>query len=165
MPAGAEARNIALALAIRGEGLDMTRHRIVALAAALLSACNSYTSAIPALPVSVEPYEGKSCQQLAEALESVAARAETLRFQLDEEAAQDRRNAPAELLVFGTSWLLTQHLGQRKQREADYARLKGERNALQRVMTAQRCDAARAESATTGASAAAQLPAAVSSAP
>jgi len=96
------------------------------------------TAAKDVAPIDASPaaYQGYSCEQIAAETARIDARAQPLGARLDEAAQHDRAILVAALLVFAPALLA---LGGTKEEEAEYARLRGERAALDRSAAGQGC--------------------------
>lgn len=111
-------------------------------AAALLSltmACmGCATSSKDIAPAYISPmqYQSYDCDQLAGELGRIQTRVNQLTGRLDEAATNDKVLMGVGLILF---WPALFALGGTKQQEAEYARLRGEYDALQQVAIQKKC--------------------------
>lgn len=110
---------------------------ILALAMAVAtSGCSTASKDIATSYVSPMQYAGYDCEQLtAEALR-LQQRVQQLGARLDQAAANDRVITGVGVLLF---WPALFALGGTKEQEAEYARLKGEYDAVQQVAMQKKC--------------------------
>ncbi len=109
-----------------------------ALAASLvLSGCATSSANIAASYTAPLQYQGYDCDQLNAEAQRVQARVSQLGGRLDEAANNDKVLMGVGMVLF---WPALFALGGTKQQEADYARLKGEYDAIQQAMIAKKCD-------------------------
>jgi len=89
-------------------------------------------------PVSVSPliYESYDCDQLSAELARVHARAAQVGGRLDQAASNDAALTAAGMVLF---WPALFFLGGTRQQEAEYARLRGESDAIQQAAIGRRC--------------------------
>lgn len=129
----------------------------------LLSGCATSSKDIAASYTSPIQYQNYDCDQLAQEAQRIHARSAQLAGRLDEAASNDQAIMGVGLVLF---WPALFALGGTKEQEADYARLKGEYDAVQHTMIAKKCAPAPSPAAppASAASAAAAVPAAPSSA-
>ena len=82
-------------------------------------------------------YQGYDCAQLTAEAQRIHGRVNQLAGRLDEAANNDKVIMGVGMVLF---WPALFALGGTKQQEADYARLKGEYDALQQAMITKKCD-------------------------
>ncbi len=104
--------------------------------AVVQSACSTASTDIAASYVSPMQYTNYDCYQLVAEAERLRHRLQQLGGRLDEAAANDKVLTGVGLLVF---WPALFALGGTKEQEAEYARLKGEYDAVQQVAVQKRC--------------------------
>lgn len=112
---------------------------IITSAAMALGGCATASKDISATYVSPIQYQTYDCAQLSGEIQRVQTRASQLSGRLDEAAANDKAIAGVGAILF---WPALFALGGTKQQEADYARLKGEYDALQQAAVARKCPGA-----------------------
>ena len=83
-------------------------------------------------------YQGYDCGQLAAETQRIHSRTSQMAGRLDEAASNDKILTGVGAIIF---WPSLFFLGGTKQQEAEYARLKGEYDAIQQAAVAKRCDA------------------------
>ena len=118
----------------------MQTQKIIASAAAIaltLSGCATSSSDIAATYTAPLQYQGYDCEQLNSEALRVHARVNQLAGRLDEAASNDKVLMGVGLVLF---WPALFALGGTKQQEAEYARLKGEYDAIQQAMIAKKCE-------------------------
>lgn len=98
--------------------------------------CASSSTQVATAYVSPLQYQHFDCNQLASELTRVSQRAQQLGGRLDEAASNDKALTAVTLLLF---WPAAFALGGTKGQEAEYARLKGEADAIQQAAVAKRC--------------------------
>lgn len=104
-----------------------------------VSACATSSGDIAASYVSPMQYQPYDCAQIASELQRVQSRSAQLAGRLDEAAANDKVLTGVGAVLF---WPALFALGGTKQQEAEYARLKGEHDALTQASIARRCPGA-----------------------
>jgi len=104
--------------------------------AVIFTGCATASRDILATHVSPIQYQSYSCSQIAGELGLIHARANQLSRRLDKAAENDKKIAGAGAIIF---WPALFALGGTKEQEAEYARLKGESDALQRASISKRC--------------------------
>lgn len=102
-----------------------------------LGGCATSASNIAASYTSPAQYQGYDCAQLASEGQRIQGRVNQLAGRLDEAASNDKVLMGVGMVLF---WPALFALGGTKQQEADYARLKGEYDAVQQSMIAKKCD-------------------------
>ena len=119
----------------------MKRAMAVALIAAMiLPGCATSQTDIASVYVSPIQYQQYDCQQLTAELQRIAGRVGQLGGRLDEAANNDKMIMGAGLIIF---WPALFALGGTKAQEQEYARLKGEYDAVNQAAIAKKCDLAR----------------------
>lgn len=110
---------------------------VTAIAVALgLSGCATSSKDIAATYTAPLQYQGYDCAQLGSEAQRIHARVNQLAGRLDEAANNDKAIMGVGLILF---WPALFALGGTKQQEAEYARLKGEYDAIQQTMIAKQC--------------------------
>jgi len=111
--------------------------RYLALAGILLlAACASKPEDIGAAHVSTREYEGMTCEELREELEEVNSRARKLETSLEKTADADQAQMAVGMLLFWPTLFFLE--GGDGPEAAEYARLKGEREAIDRAIRRRR---------------------------
>lgn len=114
------------------------RATAAALAAAIaLSGCATSSSNVAASYTSPMQYQSYDCAQLQAEAQRIHSRVNQLAGRLDEAATNDKVLMGVGLVLF---WPALFALGGTKQQEADYARLKGEYDAIQQAAIAKKCE-------------------------
>lgn len=111
----------------------------ISIATLILNGCATSSSNIAASYTSPIQYQSHDCEQLANEAQRIHGRASQLAGRLDEAAGNDKLLMGAGLILF---WPALFALGGTKQQEADYARLKGEYDAVQLAMINRKCSQA-----------------------
>ena len=101
------------------------------------SGCATSAGNIAAGYTSPMQYQSYDCPQLAGEAQRIQARVSQLAGRLDEAASNDKALMGVGLVLF---WPALFALGGTKQQEADYARLKGEYDAVQQALVTKKCD-------------------------
>lgn len=104
-----------------------------------LSGCATSSSQIAASYTPPIQYQSYDCAQLISESQRIHGRVNQLAGRLDEAASNDKMLMGVGMILF---WPALFALGGTKQQEADYARLKGEDDAIQQTMIAKKCDQA-----------------------
>jgi len=104
--------------------------------AALLAGCATASKDISATYVSPLQYQGYDCDQLSAEVRRIKVRVDQLGGRLDQAAANDKTITGVGVILF---WPALFALGGTKQQEADYARLKGEYDAINQAAIVKRC--------------------------
>lgn len=105
-------------------------------AAVALTGCATASRDIAPISVSPLVYESYGCDQLSAELARVHTRATQLGGRLDQAASNDAALTTAGVILF---WPALFFLGGTRQQEAEYARLKGESDAIQQAAITRRC--------------------------
>ncbi|MBH2042712.1 MAG: hypothetical protein I8H87_04060 [Comamonadaceae bacterium] len=120
--------------------MQKTIATVLAISTALsTTGCATSSSNITASYTAPLQYQAYDCAQLTSEAQRVQGRADQLAGRLDEAASNDKVLMGVGLVLF---WPALFALGGTKQQEADYARLKGEHDALGQAMIAKKCDQA-----------------------
>ncbi len=119
--------------------------------------CATSSKDVAATYVSPTQYQPYDCQQLIAEAQRLQARYVQLGGRLDEAASNDKMLTGVGLVLF---WPALFALGGTKQQEAEYARLRGEYEAVQQVSIQKKCglDAGGSGAAAKPAAAAASAP-------
>lgn len=100
------------------------------------SACATSSKKIAADYVSPIQFQAYDCQQLFAESDRIRTRVAQLGGRLDEAAHNDKMIMGAGLIIF---WPALFALGGNKGQEAEYARLKGEADAISQALIAKKC--------------------------
>jgi hypothetical protein len=114
-------------------------------AIATISGCASSSKNVATSYVSPMQYQSYSCEQVAAEMGRVTSRVNELGGRLDKAAEADAAITGIGLIIF---WPALFALGGTKQQEADYARYKGEYEALTQISVQKNCMASQASIAT-----------------
>lgn len=106
---------------------------------AMLAGCATSSKDIATAYVSPVQYQSYDCDQLSAEAARLTQRVQQLGGRLDEAANNDKAIMGVGLVLF---WPALFALGGTKQQEAEYARLKGEAEALQQAAVAKKCSGA-----------------------
>lgn len=109
------------------------------LASLILPGCATTSKDVVATYVSPIQYNQYDCQQLTAELQRISSRVTQLGGRLDEAANNDKLLMGAGLLIF---WPALFALGGTKTQEQEFARLKGEYDAVSQVAIQKKCDGA-----------------------
>ncbi len=104
--------------------------------ALVLAGCASSSKEIASAYVSPMQYQNYDCDQLSAESTRLSVRVQQLGGRLDEAASNDKGLTAVTLILF---WPAAFALGGTKTQEAEFARLKGEFDALQQAAVAKRC--------------------------
>lgn len=104
-----------------------------------LSGCATSSKDIASSYVSPLQYQSYDCDQLAAETQRMQARVQELGGRLDEASSNDKVITTVGVILF---WPILFALGGTKQQEAEYARLRGEYDALQQAAIAKKCPGA-----------------------
>ena len=110
-----------------------------ALAAAVLAGCATASKDITPTYVSPIQYQTYDCEQLSAESLRLTQRVQQLGGRLDEASTNDKTITAAGIILFGPALFV---LGGTKQQEAEFARLKGEHDALQQAAIGRKCPGA-----------------------
>lgn len=108
----------------------------VATAAVLTAGCSTSSKDIAPIYVSPLQYQHLDCSQISAELHRIHVRVNQLAGRLDEASGNDKTLTGVGAILF---WPALFALGGTKQQEQDYARLKGEYEALQQVAVMRKC--------------------------
>lgn len=106
------------------------------LIATILAGCATGSKDIAAAYVSPMQYQNYDCTQLSAESLRLSQRAQQIGGRLDEAASNDKTITTAGIILF---WPALFFLGGTKQQEAEFARLKGEVDAVQQAAIARKC--------------------------
>lgn len=101
-----------------------------------ISGCATSSKDISANYVSPTQYQSYDCEQLSNETQRVYSRVTQLGGRLDEAASNDKKIAGVGVILF---WPALFALGGTKAQEAEYARLKGEHDAVQQASISKKC--------------------------
>ena len=113
---------------------------ICLLVIAVLTGCSTASQNISAEYISPQQFQSYDCDQLAQESSRVLVRVKQLGVRLDQAAANDKAIGVVGAVLF---WPALFALGGTKQQEAEYARLKGEYDAVSQAQIAKKCGAAK----------------------
>jgi outer membrane murein-binding lipoprotein Lpp len=102
----------------------------------VLTGCATASKDIVATYASPMQFQSYDCDQLASETQRIQARVTQLGGRLDTAASNDKAIAGVGMILF---WPALFALGGTKQQEADYARLKGEYDAVQQSAILRKC--------------------------
>lgn len=120
-----------------------TRRTIAAItASALLMGCATASKDVATAYISPVTYQNYDCAQITAEITRVQQRANQLAGRLDEAASNDKTIAGVGMILF---WPALFALGGTKQQESEYARLKGENDALNQAAINRKCSGAIAQ--------------------
>jgi hypothetical protein len=102
----------------------------------VVSSCATASRDISAAYVSPMQYNGFDCEQIQEEVQRLQSRLTQLGGRLDQAASNDKAIMGVGLVLL---WPTLFALGGTKQQEAEYARLKGEFDALEQARIAKKC--------------------------
>jgi len=94
--------------------------------------CSNSSKDIVAIYVSPEQYSNLDCDQIRAEMQRVAGKVRSITGQLDKNAGNDKVVTGVSLILF---WPAVFFLGGTKEEEAEYARLKGEYDALEKLQS------------------------------
>ena len=117
-------------------------------AAVALSGCATASKDIAASYISPMQYQSYDCDQITGEVQRIQVRVSQLGGRLDEAASNDKALAGVGIVLF---WPALFALGGTKQQEAEYARLKGEYDAIQQAAIVKKCSGAVAPARTASA--------------
>ncbi len=104
--------------------------------AAFISACSTASKDISATYISPLQYKDYNCDQLTAEMQRVAQRVTEIGGRLDQAASNDKTITGVGVILF---WPALFALGGTKQQEADYARLRGEYDAINQAAIQKDC--------------------------
>lgn len=113
--------------------------------AVAMAGCATGSKDISANYISPMQYQSYDCNQLASESQRIQVRVNQVGGRLDEAAANDKALTGVGIVLF---WPVLFALGGTKQQEAEYARLKGEYDAVQQSAVLKKCSGANAVDAT-----------------
>lgn len=109
-----------------------------------LGGCATASKDIASTSVSPLQYQPYDCHQLAAEAQRVQSRVNELGGRLDQAASNDKAIAGVGIILF---WPALFALGGTKEQEAEYGRLKGEYEAIQKAAVAKKCSGVMAPAA------------------
>ncbi|MDM8545703.1 hypothetical protein QUF61_04330 [Candidatus Venteria ishoeyi] len=110
-----------------------------AIALVTLAGCATASKDVATAYVSPIQYQSYNCKQLASENQRIQVRVSQLAGRLDEAAENDKAIAGIGAVLF---WPALFALGGTKEQEAEYARLKGEHDAVQQSVIIKKCSGA-----------------------
>ena len=102
----------------------------------VLAGCSTASKDIAAVSVSPLQYQSYDCEQLTGESNRLQTRITQLGGRLDEAASNDKAITGVGMILF---WPALFALGGTKQQEAEYARIKGEYDAIQQAAISKKC--------------------------
>lgn len=114
--------------------------KFLLLSSLLITACASSPDKIASTYVSPLQYSDYSCKQVAQEMTNVSRRVSELYGSLDKEASADNAQMALGLVLFWPALFFLE--GGDGPQAAEYARLKGEREALESVAVQKNCNPA-----------------------
>ena len=109
---------------------------VYTISLSFLISCSNSSKDIVATYVSPQQYSNYDCDQIRAEMQRVAGKVRTLTGQLDKNSENDKVATGVSLILF---WPAVFFLGGTKEEEAEYARLKGEYEALEKVSILKKC--------------------------
>tara|TARA_Y100000031_G_C8254041_1_gene402243 strand:- start:36166 stop:36597 length:432 start_codon:yes stop_codon:yes gene_type:complete len=109
---------------------------LLSLSIILLSACADHTHEIPAAYVSPLQYQDFSCKQIGAEMERVSRRANQVAYEVNENADGDATAMGLGLVLF---WPALFFIDGDSPQAQEYARLKGEFDALEQIAIQKNC--------------------------
>lgn len=109
---------------------------VVASVSLIGSGCSTSSKDISPTYVSPMQYQNYDCDQLTMEMQRVQTRVNQLGGRLDEAASNDKAIAGVGLILF---WPALFALGGTKEQEAEYARLRGEYDAISQASMMRKC--------------------------
>lgn len=122
----------------------MFKKYLAALVAVSVAGCATSSKDVTASYVSPIQYQAYDCDQLTAEDQRLKARVSQMAGRLDEAASNDKAITGVGMILF---WPALFALGGTKQQEAEYARIKGEHDALQQAYIMKKCGPKPAEAA------------------
>lgn len=117
-----------------------TRATVALTSAALvLAGCATASSGVATAYVSPLQFQSYDCQQISAEMQRIHVRVNQLAGRLDKAAENDKALVGVGVLLF---WPALFALGGTKEQEAEYARLRGEYDALAKVANEKKCEVA-----------------------
>ena len=114
----------------------LTKVLSILLIGMIVNACSKSSKEIVGLYVSPLEYADYSCDQIKSEMIRVSTKVRTLTGELDENKENDQMITGAGIILF---WPALFFIGGTKEQEAEYARLKGEHEALDKVAIQKNC--------------------------
>ncbi len=114
----------------------LTKVLSILLIGMIFNACSKSSKEIVGLYVSPLEYADYSCEQIKSEMIRVSTKVRTLTGELDENKENDQMITGAGIILF---WPALFFIGGTKEQEAEYARLKGEHEALDKVAIQKNC--------------------------
>jgi hypothetical protein len=113
---------------------------LISCVAVLVAACSTASQNISGEYISPIQYQGYDCQQLVLESSRILVRVKQLGVRLDQAAENDKAIGVVGAVLF---WPALFALGGTKQQEAEYARLKGEYEAVSQMQIQKKCGASQ----------------------
>ena len=109
---------------------------IYIMSISFLTSCSNSSKDIVAQYVSPQQYSNYDCDQIIAEMQRVAGKVRSLTGKLDKNNENDKVATGVSLILF---WPAVFFLGGTKEEEAEYARLKGEYEALEKASILAKC--------------------------
>ena len=109
---------------------------IYIISVSFLTSCSNSSKDIVAQYVSPQQYSNYDCDQIIAEMQRVAGKVRSLTGKLDKNNENDKVATGVSLILF---WPAVFFLGGTKEEEAEYARLKGEYEALEKASILAKC--------------------------
>lgn len=119
----------------------MNRAATAAIVATVLAGCATASKDIAATYVSPLTYQGYTCEQLIGETQRIGARVAEVGGAVDAKASRDKKITGVGVVLF---WPALFALGGNKEKQAEFARLKGEYDAVQQAAITKNCAAQQA---------------------
>lgn len=119
---------------------------IIAASASILAGCATASKDVKTTYVSPLQYQQYDCEQLAAESNRLTQRANQIAGRLDEAAKNDQAITGVGMILF---WPALFALGGTKEQEAEFARMKGESDAIQQAAIMKKCPGVVAQTTAT----------------
>ena len=114
----------------------MKKAVVIAIAAPALTGCATASKDISATYVSPLMYQNYTCEQLISETQRIGARVSEVGGAVDAKASRDKKITGVGVVLF---WPALFALGGNKEKQAEFARLKGEYDAVQQAAITKNC--------------------------
>ena len=114
----------------------MKKFTVILITAIALSACSKGSKEITTIYVSPAQYSSYDCDQLRQEMVRINGIANQMAGKLDDNKATDEAVTAAGIILF---WPALFFLGGTSEEEAEFARLRGEYNALEQASILKKC--------------------------
>ena len=116
--------------------MAIRNHAFMPISTLVLAGCATQSADIAPTYISPLQYQSYDCAQLTAETARIQARVAQVGGRLDQAASNDKAITGAGIILF---WPALFFLGGTKQQEADFARLKGEYEAIQQAAVLKKC--------------------------